>query len=115
MYDFPFEQAAMRGDAMPGGLDLYEQAAYQALRYLYAEYYAKHIDRESAHDEKMSIKSTYLRQKSAAEFADKLAKHQADVNNRTAYAKHICNQDPSPENVRMLINVLDGLDERKKE
>lgn len=37
-FSFPWERDAMRGDAMPEGLPLYDQAAYQATRYLYALY-----------------------------------------------------------------------------
>lgn len=36
-FSFSWERDAMRGDAMPEGLPLYDQAAYQAMRYLYID------------------------------------------------------------------------------
>ena len=61
--EFPFEREAMRGDPMPEGLRIYEQAAYQALRYLYAMYHRKAISREDAAREKNQVRFQYDRAK----------------------------------------------------
>lgn len=57
--EFPFERAAMKAAPMPDGLRLYEQAAYQALRHLYALYHRKAIPREEAAQEKRKIRAQY--------------------------------------------------------
>lgn len=59
--EFPFERAAMEGGPMPAGLRLYEQAAFQALRYLYDMYRRKAISREEAAREKKLIWFQYNR------------------------------------------------------
>ena len=53
--ELPFERAALRGDPMPEGMALYEQAAFQALRGLYALYRRGGISREDAAREKEKI------------------------------------------------------------
>lgn len=58
-FSFPWERDAMRGDAMPEGLPLYDQAAYQAMRYLYALYRRGEIPREDAAAEKGRIRGEY--------------------------------------------------------
>lgn len=58
-FSFPWERDAMRGDAMPEGLPLYDQAAYQAMRYLYALYHRSEIPREDAAAEKGRIRGEY--------------------------------------------------------
>lgn len=58
-FSFPWERDAMRGDSMPEGLPLYDQAAYQAMRYLYALYRRGGIPREDAAAEKGRIRGEY--------------------------------------------------------
>lgn len=58
-FSFPWEQDAMRGDSMPEGLPLCDQAAYQAMRYLYALYCRGGIPREDAAAEKGRIRGEY--------------------------------------------------------
>ena len=57
--ELPFERAALRGDPMPEGMALYEQAAFQALRGLYALYRRGGISREDAAREKEKILEAY--------------------------------------------------------
>ena len=52
---FEFEGAAMRGDPLPRGMDLADQTAYIALRYLYAQHRAGNIGRDAASAEKREI------------------------------------------------------------
>lgn len=65
-FSFPWERDAMRGDAMPEGLPLYDQAAYQAMRYLYALYRRGEIPREDAATEKGRIRGEYEIRKSSS-------------------------------------------------
>ena len=57
--ELPFDRAALRGDPMPEGMALYEQAAFQALRGLYALYRRGGISREDAAREKEKILEAY--------------------------------------------------------
>ena len=50
-----FEQAAMRGDELPGGMPFYDQAAYTSLRNLYWLHRRNGITREAAAKEKLLI------------------------------------------------------------
>lgn len=85
-FAFPWEQAAMRGDDMPDGLCVYEQAAFQAVRYLYRSYHEKAIDRETAGKEKQKIRKALDAEIENAKFQDGLAKHMADMFKRVESA-----------------------------
>lgn len=52
---FEFEKRAMRGDPLPRGMDLADQTAYIALRYLYAQHRAGSLSRDAASQEKREI------------------------------------------------------------
>lgn len=54
-----WEKQAMKGEPMPKGLRLDEQAAYQAMRGLYAAYSLGRITKEQAATEKQAIVTDY--------------------------------------------------------
>lgn len=71
--EFSFERAAMRGDPLPHGMDLADQTAFIALRYLYGQHYAGKISREDAAAEKREVVRAWKRAKDESESARRTA------------------------------------------
>ena len=111
-FTFQWEQAAMRGDDMPDGLCVYEQAAFQAVRYLYKLYHEKAIDREAAGKEKRKIRKALDAEIENAKFQDRLAKYSADMFKRVeaANSAYRLSSNHTPEADR-LSNIILGLKE----
>lgn len=108
-FTLPYEEAAMHGEEMPEGLCIYDQAAFQALRYLYKSYRSKVIDREAAAKEKLMIRKALDDEIKMAQYQQDLAFHQAEQNRLAEAAKIACRKDPTPENALNLVCVLDGI------
>ena len=94
---------------MPDGLPLPDQMAYTAMRNVYWSYSRKIINRDAAAAEKQRIRREYEQRKSEWEFWEKLSRHQAAVNKATEAARIACRKDPTPENVKFLVDVMDGI------
>ncbi|MBQ4160576.1 MAG: hypothetical protein IJD83_06550 [Clostridia bacterium] len=62
------EDMAMQGGTMPRGLDLMNQAAYLALRNIYAAYRTRKITREQAQTEKRMVQNRYIKQRENERF-----------------------------------------------
>lgn len=72
---FDFEQAAMNGDELPGGLSQEEQLLFLSLRALYAQKRAGYISREQGSAEKRKLVAEFKRRESKAEFGRKCSDH----------------------------------------
>lgn len=107
-FTFPWEQAAMRNDDMPDGLCIYEQAAFQAVRYLYRLYHEKAIDREAAGKEKLKIRKALDAEIENAKFQDRLAKYRADMFKRVeaANSAYRLSSNHTPEADRLSDTIL---------
>ena len=107
-FTFPWEQAAMHGDDMPDGLCVYEQAAFQALRWLYKSYREKAIDREAAGKEKLKIRKALDAEIENAKYQDRLAKHRADMFKRVeaADSAYRLSSNHTPEADRLSDTIL---------
>lgn len=108
-FSLPYERAAMRGDPMPDGLCIYDQAAFQALRCLYRSFRDQMMGRDAAAEEKKKILKALDDAVKEAAFQDRLAFHRAQVIRLTEAAKAAVRKNPSPENALQLVQVLDGL------
>ena len=62
------EDMAMKGIELPSGLDLINQAAFLALRNIYAAYHNRRITREQAKKEKQQVYTRYGKQREIDEF-----------------------------------------------
>lgn len=99
----------MRGDEMPDNLPLPDQMAYTTLRNIYSAYYSKAISREAASLEKRRLVRQYENAKETWAFWDKLAAHHASILKDSEKARTLCRKNPSPENVLLLCDVIDGI------
>ena len=113
--EFPFERAAMRGDPMPEGLRIYEQAAYQALRYLYAMYHRKAISREEAAREKKLIRVQYDRAKADFETNRRNLLAHAEMWRKIEAAANRFGQERTLENAEAFVQAVYGCGVKKEE
>lgn len=100
----PYEQAAMRGDEMPDGLDYPDQVLYLCLRTLYAQTRMKIIDRDTAIREKKKLLDEYRAYKFHWESGTRWTKVIKD----TELARAEFRKNPSIENANRLVEVLEG-------
>lgn len=98
----------MRGDDMPDGLCVYEQAAFQAMRGLYRSYHEKAIDREAAGKEKLKIRRALDAEIENAKYQGGLAKHRADMFKRveSANSTYRLSGNHTPEADRLSDTIL---------
>ena len=105
-----WEADAMADREMPEGLSLADQAAYTAIRNIYAAHRAGRLSREAGAAEKRRVKRRYEREQDR-----KLALHRAQVIRLTEQAATAVRKDPSPENALRLVDVLDGIEREWKD
>ena len=107
-FTFPWEQAAMRNDDMPDGLCVYEQAAFQALRWLYRLYHEKAIDRETAGKEKRKLRKALDAEIENAKFQDGLARRRSEMFKRveSANSAYRLSGNHTPEADRLSDTIL---------
>lgn len=113
--EFPFERAAMRGDPMPEGLRIYEQAAFQALRHLYAMYHRKAISREEAAREKKLIRFQYDRAKADFETNRKNILQNAGMWKKIEEAANRFGRERTLENAEAFVRAVYGCGMKKEE
>ena len=113
--EFPFERAAMRGDPMPEGLRIYEQAAYQALRYLYAMYPRKAISRKDAAREKKLIRVQHDRAKADFETNRRNLLAHAEMWKKIEAAANRFGQERTLENAEAFVRAVYGCGVKKEE
>ena len=107
-FSFPWEQAAMRNDDMPDGLCVYEQAAFQAVRYLYKSYREKAVGREAAGKEKQKIRKALDAEIENAKYQDGLAKRRSEMFKRVeaANSAYRLSGNHTPEADRLSDTIL---------
>lgn len=74
-----WEQAARRGSEMPDGLPPEEQAAYQAMRNLYAAYRTGRVSDLQAMKEKKKIAGAWRRAREQREFSNRMTAHTVNM------------------------------------
>ena len=102
----PYEQAAIRGEEMPKGLDYPDQILYVFLRDLYDRFRSRKIDKETAVMEKKTYLDDYRGYKQNWEMGN----HWAQVLIKTDLARAEYKKNPTIENANRLVAVLDGMD-----
>ena len=110
-----WEADAMADREMPEGLSLADQAAYTAIRNIYAAHRAGRLSREAGAAEKRRVKRRYDLEMGERERERKLALHRAQVIRLTEQAITAVRKDPSPENALRLVDVLDGIEREWKD
>lgn len=109
---WPWERMAMRGEAVPDGLDLADQMAYTCLRNIYYLYRERAITREKAAAEKRLLRREWEKARESMQFAERSGRYHVDLLQRTEAARTACRKNPTPENALALCNTLDGIDRR---
>lgn len=99
----PYEQAAIRGDEMPDGLDYPDQVMFLNLRMLYAQKRMNIIDRETAVREKKKLLDEYR----VYQFNWNMGTEWTAVIKVTELARAECRKNPSPENTMKLIEIIE--------
>lgn len=102
----PYEQAAIRGEEMPKGLDYPDQILFILLRDLYDRFRSGKIEKESARKEKMQYLEEYRGYRQNWE----MGQHWAQVLIKTDLARAEYKKNPTIENANRLVAVLDGMD-----
>lgn len=106
--EFPFEKMAMNEEPMPRGLDAADACLYMGLRYLYAMYKRKLIDRGRAKDEKKRLVFNWTEDKKKLEFLDRESKVLRD---RIDLASDEYSKNPTIENADLLYAAFYNLPE----
>ena len=104
------EQAALRGEQMPGGLDAFEQIRFHGLSYIYQNYQKKLVSRADASAYKKSLEREVREMKEAHIFGIKCYDTAAERYKATEAAKNAYRTDRTLENADKLVAVLDGLE-----
>lgn len=112
---FLWEEKAMNGEPMPDGLSLFDQAAYTAVRNIYAAYHEGRLSREDGSSEKRKVKKKYDQAVEDEKFRNKQAIYHIKVHKQAEQAVTAVRKDPSPENALRLVDVLDGIEREWKD
>lgn len=99
-----WEKDAMAGLEMPDGLSYPDQILYLSLRMLYAQYFKKLIDRETATKEKKKLLDEYK----VYQFREELEKQWVETIRLTELARADYRKDPCHENAIKLIEIIEG-------
>ena len=100
----PWENAAIRGDEMPDGLEYPDQILFLQLRMLYAQKRQGIIDRDTAIKEKKKLLDEYK----IYQFRDSMEKEWVEIIKLTELARAEFRKDPSVENGMKLIQIIEG-------
>ena len=100
----PCEKDAMAGLEMPDGLSYSDQILYLSLRMLYAQYFKKVIDRETATKEKRKLLDEYK----IYQFREELEKQWVEIIRLTELARAEYRKNPCHENAMKLIDIIEG-------
>lgn len=106
--EFPFEKMAMNEEPMPRGLDAADACLYMGLRYLYAMYKRKLIDRKRATEEKKRLVFNWTEDKKKLEFLNRKSKVLRD---RIGLASDEYSKNPTIENADLLYAAFYNLPE----
>lgn len=100
----PWEKDAMAGLEMPDGLSYPDQILYLSLRMLYAQYFKKVIDRETATKEKKKLLDEYR----CYQFREKMGDEWVEIIRLTDLARADYKKNPCHENAMKLIEIIEG-------
>lgn len=100
----PWEKDAMAGLEMPDGLSYPDQILYLSLRMLYAQYFKKIIDRETATKEKKKLLDEYR----CYQFREEMGKEWVEVIRLTELTRAEYRKNPCHENAMKLIEIIEG-------
>ena len=100
---------------MPEGLRIYEQAAYQALRYLYAMYHRKAISREDAAREKKLIRVQHDRAKADFETNRRNLLAHAEMWKKIEETANQFGKERTLENAEAFVQAVYGCKMKKEE
>ena len=100
----PWEKDAMAGVEMPDGLSYPDQILYLSLRMLYAQYFKKVINRETATKEKKKLLHEYRCYK----FQDEMGKQWVEVIRMTDLARCDYKKNRNLENADRLVEIIEG-------
>lgn len=104
------EQAAMHGQQMPGGLDVFEQIRFHGLSYIYGNYKAKLVDKATASAYKRSLVREIKAMRAEYAFGIKCYNTAADRYKATEAEKNVYRTNRTLENADKLVAALDGLE-----
>lgn len=104
------EQAAMRDEKMPDGLDVFEQIRFHGLSYIYGNYKAKLVSKAAASAYKRSLMREVANMKAEHAFGIRCYDTAAERYRATEAAKTTYRTDRTLENADKLVAVLDGLE-----
>ena len=100
----PWEKDAMAGLEMPDGLSYPDQILYLSLRMLYAQYFKKVIDRETATKEKKKLLDEYKCYQNRYQMGNEWV----EIIRLTELARAEYRKDPRHENAMKLIEIIEG-------
>lgn len=100
----PWEKDAMAGLEMPDGLSYPDQILYLSLRMLYAQYFKKIIDRETATKEKRKLLDEYK----CYQYQDEMGKQWVEVIRLTDLARCDYKKNRNLENADRLVEIIEG-------
>ena len=100
----PWEKDAMAGLEMPDGLSYPDQILYLELRMLYAQYFKKIIDRETATKEKKKL----LDEHRCLQFREEMGNHWVEVSRLTDLARCDYKKNRTLENADRLVEIIEG-------
>ena len=100
----PYENAAIRGDELPEGLDYPDQVLFLNLRSLYAQKKMGVIDRETAVKEKKRLLDEYR----VYSFTHECEKEWVRIIKDTELARAEYRKNPTQENGNRLCEIIEG-------
>ena len=95
---------------MPDNLGLFDQAAYTAVRNLYAANHRGNLDRETASAEKKMVKRKYDQAIEREKFSSKMNIYYIKLHMQAEKAMTAVRKNPTPENALRLVDILDGIE-----
>lgn len=100
----PWEKDAMAGLEIPKGLSYPDQILYLSLRMLYAQYFKKLIDRETATNEKKKLLDEYR----VYQYREEMGKHWVEIIRLTDLARCDYKKNRTLENADRLVEIIEG-------
>ena len=100
----PWENAAIRGDEMPDGLEYPDQILFLQLRMLYSQKRQGIIDRDTAIREKKKLLDEYK----LYQFRDSMEKEWVEIIKLTELARAEFRKEPTVENGMKLVQIIEG-------
>ena len=101
---YAWEQQAKKNEPMPEGLSLTDQMAYQTLAELAARFKLGAVSAEQAKRERSELDKAYAIRLAG----DAAAKWMTDFRVKIELAHARYRKDPTPENAKILSDVIDG-------